>query len=50
MASVGAFALAGTTTKDAVLLLTLPPGAYSARVSDTAGAPGTAIVEIYEVP
>jgi plastocyanin len=50
MASVGAFALAGPTTKDAVLLLTLPPGAYSARVSDTAGAAGTAIVEIYEVP
>ncbi len=50
MAAVGAFALSGATTKDAVLLVTLPPGAYSARVSDTNGGAGTAIVEIYEVP
>ena len=50
MASVGAFPLAAATTKDAVILVTLPPGAYSARVSDTTGAAGTAIVEIYEVP
>ncbi len=50
MASVGAFALAGATTKDAVLLVTLPPGAYSARVSDAFGGGGVAIVEIYEVP
>jgi hypothetical protein len=50
MVSVGAFPLSGAATKDAVLLITLPPGAYSARVSDTAGGAGTAIVEIYEVP
>jgi hypothetical protein len=50
MASVGAFPLAAATTKDAVILVTLPPGAYSARVSDKTGAPGTAIGEIYEVP
>ena len=50
MASVGAFPLAGTTTSDAVILVTLPPGAYSARISDVTGASGTAIVEIYEVP
>ena len=50
MASVGAFPLSGASTGDAVILVTLPPGAYSARISDTAGASGTAIVEIYEVP
>ncbi len=50
MAAVGAFPLAGAATKDSVLLLTLPPGAYSARISDTTGAAGTAIVEVYEVP
>lgn len=47
--SAGAFALAGAGTKDAVLLVTLPPGAYSARLSAAAGAGGTAIVEVYEV-
>ncbi len=47
--SAGAFALAGPTTKDAVLLVTLPPGAYSARLSAATGAGGTAIVEVYEV-
>ena len=48
--SVGAFALAGTDSKDAVLLVTLPPGAYSARLSGVGGIGGTAIVEVYEVP
>lgn len=48
--SVGAFALAGNDTKDAVLLMTLPAGAYSARLSGVGGAGGTAIVEVYEVP
>jgi hypothetical protein len=50
MASVGAFPLSSAATKDAVLLVTLPPGAYSARVSDTTGGAGIAIVEVYEVP
>jgi len=50
MASVGAFPLVGPASTDAVILVTLPPGAYSARVSDANGASGTAIVEIYEVP
>ena len=48
--SVGAFALAAGDTKDAVLLVTLPPGAFSARLSGVAGVGGTAIVEVYEVP
>ena len=49
-ASVGAFPLASGATKDAVLLVTLPPGQYSARVSGADGGGGTAIVEVYEVP
>lgn len=49
-ASVGAFALAGGTSKDAVLLVTLAPGAYSARINGAGGAGGTALIEVYEVP
>ena len=48
--SVGAFNLAGGNSKDAVLLVTLPPGPYSARISGANRAGGTAIVEVYEVP
>ncbi len=44
---VGAFGLAATS-KDAVLLVTLAPGAYTAQVNGTAG--GLALVEVYEVP
>ena len=47
--SAGAFALAGATTKDAVMLVTLAPGAYSARLSAATGTGGMAIVEVYEV-
>ena len=49
-ASVGAFSLVGGTSKDAVLLVTLPPGPYSARVNGADSAGGAAIVEVYEVP
>lgn len=50
-ASVGAFALVDTASKDAVVLVTLPPGAYSAIVSsNVATAGGIALVEVYEVP
>jgi outer membrane protein assembly factor BamB len=48
-ASVGAFAL-GADSKDAVLVLTLPPGTYTAQVSDTNNTTGLALVEIYELP
>lgn len=50
MSAVGAFALADPASRDAVLVATLPPGAYSARVSGKNGTGGTAIVEVYEVP
>lgn len=48
-AAVGAFQLA-TATKDAAVLVTLPPGVYSAKVSGVAGTTGVALVEVYEVP
>lgn len=47
---VGAFALAGPATRDSVLLVTLSPGQYSARVSGADGGGGMVIVEVYEVP
>jgi hypothetical protein len=49
-ASVGAFPLTGGLSKDAVMLVTLPPGPYSARISGANGGGGSAIVEVYEVP
>ena len=48
--SVGAFALANTTSKDAVLLVTLAPGSYTAQVAGADGGTGVALVEVYEVP
>jgi len=47
--SVGAFAITSTDSKDAMLVVTLAPGNYSAQVS-AAGSGGTALVEVYEVP
>lgn len=49
--AVGAFALQNGTP-DAVLLVTLPPGAYTAQVSAAGGtaSSGVALVEVYEIP
>lgn len=49
-ASVGAFAVTDTASKDAILVATLPPGSYTVQVSGVAGSGGIAIVEVYEVP
>jgi type 1 glutamine amidotransferase len=46
---VGAFPLP-SNSKDAALLITLPPGAYTAQVSGVAGTTGVALVEMYELP
>lgn len=46
---VGAFALPAGSL-DAALLLTLPPGAYTAQISGLNEASGQALVELYEVP
>ena len=48
--SVGAFALPGATSRDAALLVTLPPGGYSVQVTGVGNTTGTALVEVYEVP
>ncbi len=47
--TVGAFALSNGS-KDAVLLVTLAPGAYTVLVSGAGSTTGVALVEIYEVP
>jgi hypothetical protein len=46
---VGAFAINDPASKDAMLLVTLAPGNYTAQVAPI-GTGGTAIVEIYELP
>ena len=48
-ARVGAFALPATS-RDAVLVMTLPPGAYTAQVSGAGASTGIALIEVYEVP
>jgi hypothetical protein len=48
-AATGAFALPAGSA-DSALLLTLPPGAYTAVVSGANGASGVALVEVYQAP
>jgi hypothetical protein len=48
--SVGAFALTDLASKDAVILVTLDPGVYSAKVTGVNNASGITLVEIYEIP
>lgn len=48
--TTGAFALRSNDSKDAALVITLPPGPYSARISGVSGAGGLALVEVYEIP
>jgi hypothetical protein len=47
--SIGAFALPAGSA-DCALLLTLPPGAYTATVSGVGGTSGIALVEAYQAP
>jgi hypothetical protein len=49
-ASVGAFAWSVPSSHDSALVVTLPPGNYTATASGTSGDGGVAIVEVYEVP
>lgn len=48
--SVGAFALPAATSKDAALLVSLPPGQYSVLANGVNNTTGVAIVEVYELP
>ena len=47
--SVGAFPWAAPGSHDAALLITLPPGSYTAVAEGSSGDSGVAIVEVYEV-
>ena len=47
--SVGAFGLT-PGSRDSALVVTLPPGSYTAQVSGVGGTTGVAIVEVYEMP
>ena len=47
---VGAFNIGNAPTKDAMLIITLPAGGYTARVTGGGNSSGLAIVEVYEVP
>jgi hypothetical protein len=47
-ATLGAFALAGGST-DAAILLELPPGVYTAKLSGVGGTTGNGLVEVYRV-
>jgi hypothetical protein len=47
--ATGAFTLPAGS-KDAAILVTLPPGAYSAVVSGMNNTTGAGLVEVYEVP
>ena len=46
---VGGFALP-ENSKDAALLVTLDPGAYTVNITDSAGRSGVSLAEVYEVP
>jgi len=48
--SVGAFSWGAAATADSALLVSLPPGAYTAEVAGASGDTGVALVEVYEVP
>jgi outer membrane protein assembly factor BamB/subtilisin family serine protease len=47
--SVAAFALA-PDSRDSALLISLPPGSYTAQISGVNSATGAALVEVYEIP
>jgi hypothetical protein len=46
---VGAYRFS-TGSKDAALVITLPPGVYTAQLSGVGGTTGDGVVEVYEVP
>lgn len=46
----GAFPFGSPTSRESALVLTLPPGVYSARVSGYGNSTGVALLELYELP
>ena len=49
-ASVGAFAFAPDTSRDAAIVVELPPGAYTATVTGKNTTTGVALLEVFELP
>jgi len=49
-ASVGAFGWSSSTSNDSAILVTLPPGPYTAQIAGASGDTGVALIEVYEVP
>jgi hypothetical protein len=49
-ATVGAFAWTSPASLDSALLVSLPPGPYTAQVSGVKGDSGVALIEVYDVP
>ncbi|MBL9190565.1 MAG: immunoglobulin domain-containing protein [Opitutaceae bacterium] len=49
-AQVGAFGFAEPTSRDAALIVTLAPGAYTAVISGGGESSGVALIEVYDVP
>jgi phosphodiesterase/alkaline phosphatase D-like protein len=47
---VGAFRFADDTSKDAALVVSLKPGAYTVQVRSGDGAAGAALLEVYDLP
>jgi hypothetical protein len=48
--TVNAFTWQFATSNDSAILVTLPPGAYTATVEGSSGDTGVALVEVYDVP
>lgn len=49
-ARVGAFPWSDPASSDSALLVTLPPGTYTAEISPTVAPYGNALIEVYAVP
>lgn len=47
---VGAFSLGSTSTRDAALVVRLPPGSYTAQASGVGNTSGVALIEVYDMP
>ncbi len=47
-AATGAFPLSNSSSLDAALVTTLPPGSYTAQVTGTTAASGTTLAEVYD--
>jgi hypothetical protein len=49
-ASVGAFAWSDPASADSALLITLPPGSYTANLTGANASSGVALIEVYDIP